>query len=490
MATVQAPSVEDPLVRRLSESIGGPLGSRAGRHRWWTPLRVILVLTALTFAVGMWQKGNCYDASWTNGESRYTHMCYSDLPYLYTGRGMAELEWPYSEDTETRRRYPEVMEYPVGISYWAWGTAYVTHWVTGAPDLAQRAAVPVDSFWGDKQIVKEVRVYVVVNAIGFALVTLLAAGLLTRVNPGRPWDAAPFALAPTLALSGLVNWDLVAVLFVAGALWAWTRGSPTWTGIMIGLGVATKLYPLFLLGGLLIICLRSKRLADFFNVVSTSIITWVLVNAPALLTGPAQWKHFWEFNSSRGADLGSIWLVLSQAMDKTFTPETINRGSWIFFIAWCVVVLIVGLRAPVNPRFAQLGFLIVVGFLLVNKVYSPQYVLWLLPLAVMARPRWRDLLIWQVGETLYFASVWWYLGGFLAPGSSDGDAVTYWIAIVLRMAAELYLCAMVVRDMYHPEQDPVRAAVVEEGAARPPVVEEGAARPPVVEEPRSPSSGG
>ena len=111
--------------------------------------------------------------------------------------------------------------------------------------------------------------------------------------------------------------------------------------------------------------------------------------------------------------------------------------------------------APETPRFAQLGFLVVVGFLLVNKVYSPQYVLWLLPLAVLARPRWRDQLIWQGGEVFYFAMVWLYLGGYLDP-AGGGDPGFYWVAIWC-VAAELYLVGLVVRDVLRPQHDPVGA---------------------------------
>jgi uncharacterized membrane protein len=115
-------------------------------------------------------------------------------------------------------------------------------------------------------------------------------------------------------------------------------------------------------------------------------------------------------------------------------------------------VLALGLRTRGTGTLAQYGFLIVAGFLLVNKVYSPQYVLWLLPLAALARPKWRDQLIWQAGEVLYFAGVWWYLGKFLDNGG-ETQAGFYWIFIIVRALAELYLVILVVGDLWRLPRD-------------------------------------
>ena len=447
------PTRDDPVVAALSEGVGGPLGDRAGRHPWWTPVRVLLALAALVMALGMVQKTSCYQDSWQDGSQRYAHMCYSDLPYLYSGRGFAELAWPFSDDPQVRARY-DVMEYPVVISYWAWGTAWVTQQLSGAPDVTDRYAVAAGDLAGQDDVRRESRIFVAVNAVGFTVLALLTVWLLAGVHRRRPWDAAILAASPALALTALVNWDLLALVFVAGAAWAWARDRPVLTGVMIGLGTATKLYPLLLLGALLVICVRERRLPDLARAVAAAVVSWLLVNAPAYVTGPEQWARFWVFNSERGPDLGSVWLVIDQATGAGLTAATVNLGSWAVLLAWCGGVLLLGLRAPVTPRFAQLGLLIVIGFLLVNKVYSPQYVLWLLPLAALARPRWRDQLVWLSGELFYFAAVWWYLGGYLDP-AGGGDAGFYWVAIGVRMTAECYLAAVVVRDVLRPEHDPV-----------------------------------
>ena len=448
-AEVVAPTLTDPFARSMSEVVGGPVGRHGRPHSWWVPVRVLLALFAVVFALSLVQHDPCLRTNWASDQARYGKACYSDIPYLYTGRGFAEGLWPYADNDG---RY-EVMEYPVGISYLAWVAAKVTQVNPAGPPQAERASVDPGALWSLPGMTIEVNNYFLVTALFLCAFGLLATWFLAGINPRRPWDALPFVLSPCLLLTGLINWDLLAVALVAGALWAWARDRPVLTGVMIGLGTAAKLYPLFLLGAILVVAWRRGRLRDFGVAAGSAVAAWLLVNLPAWLTGREEWAVFWRFNSERGADLGSVWLALTHR-GFSFTPGTINAWSWAIFGAVCVGVALLGLRVRRTPRVAQLAFLVVAGFLLVNKVYSPQYVLWLLPLAVLARPRWRDLLIWQAGELLYLLAVWSYLGGWLDEASGGGARV-YDLAIWVRVAAELYLVAMVVRDVVRPEHDPV-----------------------------------
>ena len=449
-----APTRTDPLARAWSEGVGGPVGRHGRRHSWWTPLRVVLAVAAVVAALSLVQKAPCVDSGWTDSHLRYTRMCYSDVPYLYTGRGLAEQTWPYTGDATAAARYP-AMEYPVVISYVAWATAVVLEPFAPGPSAETRAQSSVDGLFGLAGMRQEVNDYFLLTALVLLLASLLATYLLARVERRRPWDALGFAASPLLLVTGLVNWDLLAVVALAGAMWAWARGRPLLTGVLIGLGTATKLYPLFLLGGVLVICLRERRLVTLARCVAGAAAAYVVVNLPALLTSPERWKVFFTFNSDRGPDLGSLWLAAS-LLGRTVSAETLNVASGVLFALACVAVLLLGLRAPRTPRLAQLGLLVVAAFLVVNKVYSPQYVLWLLPLAVLARPRWRDLLIWQAGELFYFAAVWLYLDQATASATTGAPDPLYLAAIVARVAAEVYLMAVVVRDVLDPSEDPVR----------------------------------
>ena len=94
-----------------------------------------------------------------------------------------------------------------------------------------------------------------------AVVAVIA---VMRTHRRRPWDALLFALAPVLALDSTINWDLLAVgagrggdgLLGASAHRCGPVSSSGWR-------TAAKLYPVFLLGPLLLLCWRAGRLRAF-----------------------------------------------------------------------------------------------------------------------------------------------------------------------------------------------------------------------------------
>ena len=412
-------------------------------------MRVLLVMVTLTFALGMVQKAPCAADAWQNGTVRYTQMCYSDIPYLYSGRGFAEGFPPYLDNGG---RY-EYLEYPVLTGAFAYGATLVTHTLFGTPDTAGES---VDQVASNPQVQDNIVPFTAVNAVLLFVCALVAVWALAGVHRRRPWDAALFALAPALPLAALINWDLLVVALLATALLAWSRSRPVLAGVLLGLGTAAKLFPLFVLGPLLVLCLRAGRMREFRLALAGAAVAWLVTNVPVALANFAGWAQFWTFNADRGADLGSLWYAWSLT-GHTVSPTTVNVGSWVLFTLACGAVAVLGLVAPRRPRLPQLAFLVVAAFLLVNKVYSPQYVLWLLPLAALARPRWRDLLIWQAGEIIYFGAIWLHLSGDFAPAASDSVPVPYILAILVRVAAQLWLVGMVVRDILQPWNDPVRA---------------------------------
>jgi uncharacterized membrane protein len=449
---VAAPSREDPLVAAASEVVGGPHGRHSAGHPWWTPVRVVLAAAAVAWLLALVQKTPCVLDGWSGDDTRYARLCYSDVPYLYVGRGFAERRVPYAD---SGGRYPD-LEYPVLTGFFAYGGAVLTQALHGWPDVDERRVLPVDQVGAAPGVEEERRDSFLVNSVLLAPFLLLTAWFLAGTHRGRPWDAMGFVVAPALIATGLLNWDLVAAALLAGAFWACARGRPVVAGVMIGLGTAAKLYPVFLLGPLLVVALRRRAFGSFAAATAAAVLAWLAVDVPVMLYGFDGWTGFWRFNAERGPDLGSLWLV-AQQLGHTAGSSTINLTTWLGVAAVSLAVLVLGLRAPEVPRVSQLMLLVLLGFLVVNKVYSPQYVLWLLPVAALARPRWRDLLVWQAGEVFYFAMVWFHLGGFTAASSSGGQDVAYAVGILVRVAAELWLAGVVVRDVLDPEGDPVRA---------------------------------
>ncbi|MGW5375952.1 glycosyltransferase family 87 protein [Nocardia sp. NPDC003999] len=500
------PSRNDSLAAQLSTVIGGPVGDHAliGRVRFWTPMRVLMAFALMFLALGWFGKAGCIQQTtgadgptldWNNGR-QYVAMCYSDTVPLYGAERLNEGAFPYkkqwTEQTPDGGRETRYMEYPV---------------LSG---LYQYLSMRIAKSWDASPLpgALQVVIYFNVVAVGLAMAWLITVWASALLSGRRIWDAALIACSPLVIVHAFTNFDALATAFAATGLLAWARRKPVLAGVLLGLGGAAKLYPLLLLGPILVLCLRTEtrqrtlrthlglRIRDIDGwptflawvretpyriqflsarpigaasvAMCAALATWLVVNLPIAALFPNGWQEFFRLNTTRHADPDSIYNVISsftgwRGFDGALTygeqPAILNAVSLLAFVAACAVIAYIGFTAPRRPRLAQLCFLVVAAFLLTNKVWSPQYSLWLVPLAVLALPHRRILLTWMTVDALVWVPRMFYYLGLDRKGLPE-----QWFTgtVALRDLAVVGLCALIVRQIYRPEEDLVRRDFVDD----------------------------
>jgi uncharacterized membrane protein len=469
------PSRTDVIGRALSNVIGGPVGRHAliGRQRFFTPLRVMLVIALIFLALGYTTKAACLQskgtgapdqrvAVWENNRAYY-ELCYSDTVPLYTAEMLNLGKFPYKSSWVERdakgvprtqydgRPAIRYMEYPVLTGVYQYLSMALAKTYTAVTKLS--AAVPV---------VAEVVMFFNIAALGLALAWLVTVWATTQLAGRRMWDAAVVAASPVLIFHAFTNFDALATACAAGAMLAWARRRPALAGALIGVGVALKLYPLLLFVPLLILGLRTGRLRDVGKSALAAVATWLVVNLPVMVMFPRGWAEFFVLNTRRGDDMDSLynvvksftgWRGFDPALGFWEPPSALNAVSAAMFIICCIAIVYIGLTAQQRPRLAQLAFLVVAAFLLTNKVWSPQYSLWLVPLAALALPHRRILLAWMTIDALVWVPRMMFLHGEQNMGLPEQAFTT---TVLLRDLAVMALCALVIRQIYRPDLDLVR----------------------------------
>jgi uncharacterized membrane protein len=461
------PTWTEPVAVMASRVVGGPLGVHAlvGRSRFWTPLRAVLLIAVAVLALGWLGKASCLQQyrtddgtttlDWRNGR-QYVAMCYSDTVPLYGIERLDSGALPYRDswlqDAGTDTEQVRYMEYPVLTGFFQYVNARITDgWLT----LAQEhpwlpAALPVV-------------VYFDLSAFWLVLAWLVTVWAVLRLRPSRPWDAALVAASPLVAVHVLTNFDALAVGLATAALLALARRRPVLAGVLLGVGGAVKFYPLLLVAPVLLVGLRRRDPGPAVRTAVAAVLTWVAINAPVALVWTPGWWEFFRLNNDRPADPDSLWFVVSYfsgwagfdgELAPGEVPAVLNAVVLTLFVACCVGVAVLARRAPRPPRLASLAFLVVASFLLVNKVWSPQYSLWLVPLAVLALPRWRLLLAWMALDALVWVPRMFY---YLGPAARGLPPDWFLAAAVARDAVVVVLVVLVVRTVLRPETDPVRA---------------------------------
>lgn len=318
-------------------------------------------------------------SSWSNA-----HLAYSDIVMLYQTHDLFNHALPYVHVP---------IQYPVVMGTYMWLAA----WFTGVGS------------------------YFLASAIGLAACAIGTLLILRRVTPKYYYL---FALSPLLLVYSLLNWDLLGIFFMVAGWYLLRREKYAASGIMFSLGVFAKIFPVFLLFFACLKLWRDGQKQQVKRQLSWFAGTSVIINLPFAIANPKNWAIFFAYNIGRGGSSGLLVKLHLTAVLKSMSSgipgvlhvagKTVTLSTVIFRGGEDVITFAVGLvaviwctkavwRRGISPATGAAGAFAV--FLMMNKVFSPQYMIWMLIFAIIAEwPVWTAWLLAAGGLIDYYNS--------------------------------------------------------------------------------------
>lgn len=372
--------------------------------------KTVVLLAVLASLLSFVKFDHCRNANWAAPDS-YVHACYSDIPILYSARSLDTHQWAYKGGTNA-------VEYPVIMGAVMWATS----WAVSSGGHGERK-------------------YFDFNVLLIFLLFLFSVFIVWKI---RPQYAYLFAFSPGVIVGLYINWDLWGIATMLLAIYLFDRNRLTLSSIFLAVSIATKFFPVFLLLPIIVILWRQEKIKAIIKYLFTATAVWLAINLPVMITTPQGWWHFYKLNLDRGSDWGSIWYALTLLGVHI---RFLNYLTIAMLLVVLVGMLVFLLEIKYVPKLAEVSFLLLAATLSIGKVYSPQYVLWLAPLAVIALRTKGQLFafwLWQTGELIYHIAIWEHLASvsgahFGLPGAG------YALASLARIAGSVYLIVILSR---------------------------------------------
>lgn len=329
---------------------------RRGGGRLSTPAYLLLLaaFAVVTMAIGyVWYAPGVLHQN-NYHEYSFAALNYSDIIWLYFRDNLAARPRPYID---------YALEYPALLG----GLTYVLSFVSNLPAYF---------------------------ALTYAILACCALGTIVALDrlPGvSTWQ---FALAPALLLYTGLNWDLAALFFLALALLAYQRGHDRWGTLALVCGVWFKLFPLVFLAAVVVERFRERRWRAIGEIMIVFVLGSAAINLPLALAHWDNWSYFFTFNAERGGGSG-FWVLFPD-----LAPAQVNQISLVVLGSGALALMLLALRAQ-HAVLLPLGASLLLWWLFVNKVFSPQYALWIffsLALLHASRSLWIAVVATDVGH--------------------------------------------------------------------------------------------
>ena len=306
---------------------------------------------------------------------------------------------------------------------------------------------------------------------------LLTSRLAGAIGRDRCKAMVSYSILVLLMLEFVVDrFDIIPAIMTLGALYLFMTGRVRWAFVLLALGTLTKLYPAILFPVMLLYLVSERRWRDAAEGTVAFVGTGLLALAICWVVDPELILGFLGYHGDRPLQLESVassivYLVSMLGLTDVWIQPSTDPGSFlsdnlrgplpdavaevlmplmvVAIIAVCALYAYrrLSVTSEQGMRMAALAMLgCLMAFLVTNKVFSSQYLIWLIPsvlfVLMVSDERLSKRLNVSVLAMFVLTQVnFAYNVGYLGGGANIGDlGMMVILARNLVAAYILYLC--------------------------------------------------
>ena len=279
--------------------------------------------------------------------------------------------------------------------------------------------------------------FAIFAAISYIVASWLILDIVGKENPLRTYVVIILLLIPIFSFKFIVTRnDVFAVTMAVLAVWLFLKDKKILAYVVISLGAMIKIYPIIFVMGIVIYYLAKKDWRSTITCIAVVAITCLVIELPFFISDPSSAFNYLTYHSDRGIQIESVVASLIYLVYLLGLTTIEHEGSYgsdnivgdlpdaiaphmnqllmmalIGFAVWMLFREIKRNKAGSDDddnsfsRFMCLVFVALTLFFIVfSKVYSAQYMIWVLLLA--------PLVVWASSEGIQRTKAFWVTMAF------------------------------------------------------------------------------
>ncbi|HEY9605553.1 MAG TPA: glycosyltransferase family 87 protein [Allocoleopsis sp.] len=280
--------------------------------------------------------------------------------------------------------------------------------------------------------------FVLENVIWSMATTLVLVRVVSFLQPKHRLTQVLLVYVVLVAIAAPIladRYDLFPALLTLVSLLCVLEQCSTWAGIWLGLGIVAKLYPVVLLPIFSVYYLMNREYRSLLGFLLGTIGSAVLTLLPFALLAQGHLLSFLSYHKARGLQIETLpagMISLGRVLGLTQAKWTFRYGAFEIVspfdervLQWLPLVFILTTLGVIISCFTHFRYeritygeitgeslviyvlIALLAFIVTSKVFSPQYIIWLLPFAPLLSLRQASVLAAVFAMTIAIYPFWY-----------------------------------------------------------------------------------